>query len=106
MNFIYTECNFLTILERRDLYLLKYMYTKFKKGSFDKCLGIGNKPRPTLINITHEYVTFENCIDYRGIQLWNTLPKDWIMSNMSYNQFVVNVKEWIVKKRKNIYAYY
>ncbi len=106
INVIYKNCNFLTLIERRDLFVLKYMFCKFKNNDLNGMINNNDKTRPVLCNISHNYTIFKNCLTYRGIALWNTLPKDLDVKNLSVTTFMILVKEWLVSKRKNVYHFY
>lgn len=99
------KSNMLTIDERRDLFLFKFMYSKFKAGELDHLLRYG-RTRPTVSSIAHRTKIFEQSLLVRGSKLWNSLPSDWDILNMTYPMFLQKVNEYLIKKRKNCYMFF
>lgn len=48
----------------------------------------------------------QNNIKRRSAKIWNSLPRGWIMKDMTYNKFVDDCKEWLVKRRENEFVYF
>jgi hypothetical protein len=105
LNFIRKNCNLLTICERRDLYLLKYAYLAVKQNRL-QIINTCRRSWPTLNVTSHKTKLYENCINYRAVQIWNKLPKDWNYKDMEYSSFVNMVKEWLTQKRNEEFVYY
>jgi hypothetical protein len=65
-----------------------------------------NYSMPKLPVIRHNTTSYERCLKFRSRKLWNELPKEWVLNDMSYPGFCVKVKEWIISQRNNDYSYY
>ena len=107
MDVIRKDFNMYTIIERRNIYLLKLMYDKMKTDcSIQSAMFNTNGSMTRLSQIRHSSVTFERSWKCRGIKIWNELPREWEIGEISRNVFVRKVKEWIVEKRKDDFYYY
>jgi hypothetical protein len=82
------KCNFLSLKERSDYVLLK------------------NLLKSHLWSPLSFTAFYERSLEYRGRKLWNDLPKDWVLNDMSYPGFCVKINKWIVSKRNNEFIYY
>jgi len=101
---LWKRCNFLSIRERKDYVILKNTFLDsidntlvFSQRSIDK-----NMPYMTLPKFNSEL--FKNSVIYKGIILWNTLPKEWLYKSMTYCKFKNLVKEWIVSKVWDVFV--
>jgi hypothetical protein len=101
-----TVCDFLTLKERSHFVLLKNLFKRHMSHSLVFTLRSINFSMPKLPVIRHNTTSYERCLEFRGRKLWNELPKEYVLNDMSYPGFCVKVKEWIISKRNNDYYYY
>jgi len=99
-------CNFYTIQERRDLFLAKYIFKLYNETGNNELIAMGNREMPIFRQITHMSSTYENCILFRGIRMWNTLPRFIKIAELGFTKFVEIVKLEIEKNRISDYYYY
>jgi hypothetical protein len=99
-------CNFLTLEERSHYVLLKNLFKCHMSNSLVFTLRSRAYNMPQLPVIRHNSSSYERSLEFRGRKLWNNLPKEWILNDMSYPGFCVKVKDWIISRRKNDYIYY
>jgi hypothetical protein len=97
------RCNFLSLKERSDYVLLK---TPLRSHLLSPLPSVINNPMPMLHVLRHSTASYKRSLEYGGRKLWNDLPKDWVLNDMSYPGFCVKIKEWIIKKRNNEFMYY
>ena len=97
------KCNLLTLEERRDLFLLKYAFVHLYKHDETRRQG---RSWP-LLPVSSCNTTFaNNNINCRSIKLWNSLPRDWTIKDLKYNEFVEKCKVFLVKSRDNEFIYF
>jgi len=106
INAIREQFNFFTVQERRDIFLLKYMHKLFKNNDLDKLVIQSKKGMPLLSQIAHKSKVFENWMLFRGIKLWNKLPRSLPLKDIGLSVFTDLVKEEIVKSRNDEFYYY
>jgi hypothetical protein len=99
-------CNFLCIKERSDFVLLKNLFRSHVSGLLVFTDRSNNNPWPQLPVIRHSTSSYERSVEFRSRKLWNCLPKNWILNSLSYNEFCVKAKDWIISQRNNDYVYY
>jgi len=100
---IYNKCSFLHVTERISYVTLKISYKIY--AATKSLLSNSNYISMPLANmITLHSQTFKKSFRYRGVVLWNQLPKDWNNSALSYSKFKEVVFNWIVKKRNVDYV--
>jgi hypothetical protein len=92
-----SSCNFLSLKERSDYVLLKNLLKSHLLSPLSFTERSKNNPMPMLPVLRHSTASYERSLEFRGRKLWNDLPKDWVLNNMSYPGFCVKIKEWIIK---------
>ena len=96
---ILNDCNFLTLSERCDLAILKNLFVKCRNDSVEFTSRSKNCSMPKIVTIAHFSETYKKSLVFRGRQLWNNLPKEWVFSNMSISGFCSKVKDFLKSKR-------
>ena len=82
------------------------MYKDYKLGKILFSDRTKDRSMPLVNNLTMKSEIVKKSVDYRSAQLWNTLPKEWILNELGKVKFKDSVKEWIIKKRENDYIYF
>lgn len=100
INDLLLRLKLLTIRERRDLFLYKYAFKNLRSL---KSVSSTRRTWPLLIVPTLKFA--QKSINYRAIQLWNKLPRNWD-PNMSYNVYVQSCRELIINNRGNQFYYF
>jgi hypothetical protein len=100
------KSNFLSLKESSNYVLLKNLFKSHLLSPLSFTERSKNNPMPMLPVLRHSTASYEKSLEHRGRKLWNDLPKDWVLNDMSYAGFCLKIKEWIVKKRNNEFIYY
>ena len=102
---LWLKCNFLSVSERINYVILKNMYDCYRSEELCFSQRSLDKNMPLVVVPSFQSQIFKNSIVFRGASLWNTLPANWILKNLSYNKFKDLVKEWIIVKRSDEFIY-
>lgn len=102
VNDLRDKCNFLTVIERRDLNLLKYAFKYLQNIKSDSAT---RRSWPLLIVPSFRTKIAQCSNKFRAVKLWNSLPKTWD-GNLQYFEFVRMCREFLLKKRSEIFMYY
>jgi hypothetical protein len=94
-------CNFLTLKERSDFVLLKNLFKCHALCPLVFTLRSSTRCMPQLPVTRHNTAFYERSLEFRSRKLWNALPKEWVLNDMSYPGFCVKVKNWIISHRYN-----
>lgn len=81
------DCNFMTILVRRDYVLLKCAYKDMIAGSCNFSLRNNVRTFPLMNVDTFSSQIYKKSVKFRTTKLWNALPRDLDVRNMSYGKF-------------------
>ncbi len=93
--------NFMTFDERISLALAKNMYWKVKRDSVVK-LDKYEKSMPLIKVPAHNSHAYTRSSFYRGIMMFNKLPRDWNFDIMSFGYFIKYVKSWLIEQRTTL----
>lgn len=98
INELRKSCNFMTVLQRRDFVILKCAYKDMAHGNvtFSGRSDLRMCPLMTVCNFSSQI--FRRSVKYRTITLWNKLPRDLDVKNMSYNKFKETIHDSIFTK--------
>jgi hypothetical protein len=103
------ECNFLTVKQRVDYVILKNAFKRYKEGNItftDRSIDLNMTMPKIKMNVNRvKSETYKNSVHFRTTTLWNTLPKNWVLSEMSYGVFCSLTKDFILKKKEIIHNY-
>jgi len=100
------EFNLFTISERRDLFLAKYTYKCYRNNEINILIRPADRAMPIISQLRHNTKTYENYILYRGINVWNRLPRGILINGVGLNAFIEIVKAEIKKNRLDDFMYY
>jgi hypothetical protein len=114
---ILNSCNTLTVSERINLNLFKYVLKIIYYGSDCQDLDVWFNPLynnkfsrnlPLLPVINHKSQLYKKSIRYRCGLLWNSLPKnwDWDFVKLSYDFIILRYNGYLISKRSNTPFYY
>jgi hypothetical protein len=105
MHSILNQCNFLTVVERRNFISLKLAYKDFLQDKLElsdrQCRSF-----PLMKVVAHNTETYKKCLSFRTCKLWNSIPREWELNSLSYVKFKEQVIIHIKSKRDNDYIYY
>lgn len=100
INVLLAECNLMTILESRDLFLYKYAFKNLQHTKSSSAT------RRTWLLLSVPSLKFgQKSINYRGIKLWNKLPRDWD-PKMTLTQYEQACREFIISNRQDQFYYF
>lgn len=101
LNSIMLSNNLFTISERRDLYTLKYMFKLYQSRDLKMSESNNNKYRQMPLAKIPDRCSesFKSCVLWRGIKLWNALPSNWELENITFIKFLDLCKQFIIEKR-------
>lgn len=95
------ECNFLTLSERLEYVTLKNAFKRYLlcKLSFTPRSASLDFTMPKLPPIVHKTESLKRSILFRTYKLWNALPTDWVLKELTYPSFCHKVKALIISRR-------
>lgn len=86
----------LTVEQRSKYVLLKNAYKMYKMtGKLIFSERTINNKRPNMCAPIHRTEAFKRSIIFRRYSIWNTLPKEWEISNTSYGLFQSKAREFV-----------
>lgn len=95
--------NLFTLEEWRDLFLLKHAYRYYCNPN-DNVRRSRSWPLLTVPFFNTKFG--QNCAHYRSTKLWNALPRDWVIADLSYSNFVSKCKKLIISRRQNEFLFF
>jgi len=104
INDLLSKCNFLSISERIEFVILKDLFKDVLNGKIVFSPRSKDKNMPLMEVPSFKSQLFRNSILYKGANIWNQLPKDWILLETSYVKFKELVKDWIISKRSDVFV--
>lgn len=87
INELRKQCNFMTVLQRRDFVLLKCAFKDMTMGKCIFSLRSNLRKCPLMIVDNFSSQIYRKSVAFRTTKIWNTLPRDLDVKNMSYNLF-------------------
>lgn len=90
-----TDNNLLTVEERSNYVLLKNAYKLYKLDKLTFSERSISYNRPNMCAPIHRTEAFKRSLTYRRYRIWNTLPKDWELRNMSYGLFQSKARDFV-----------
>lgn len=81
------DCKLLTVQQRCTYVTLKYAYKLYVNDELQFSNRTETYKRPNMCPPTHRTELYKRCIKYRRYKIWNSLPKDWDIKEMSYGHF-------------------
>ncbi|CAL8088203.1 unnamed protein product [Orchesella dallaii] len=109
---LYKKLDLLTILERKSLSALKFVY-KFRRNDlfkdWYKYSYHGTKSNPTYSVCSYQKALYKNSVKWVTIHEWNKLIQKNLLifdENLSLESFVDTVKSYLLEFRSSIYLYY
>jgi len=103
---LYDKCNFMTVYERSIYVILKLAFKTYAKNqTLLSVNSMQHRNFPLATVTSHNSQSFKRSVQYRCINKWNSLPRDWTWIGLSYIKFKELIFNWIISKRNNDYEY-
>ena len=87
----------MSVSERRDLIIFKDLHSEFVIEKLELSNRVSSRKIPLVKVYPFKSATFKRSLEYRSVKLWNSLPKDTDVKNISRTKFLDIVKLLLTK---------
>jgi hypothetical protein len=93
------KCNFLTVQERRDFVSLKSAFRDYKNSKLPLSTRSLDSSRPLMESVNVKCELYKKSLYFRTKTLWNDLPRNFKINDLTYLGFKTKIIDHIISKR-------